>query len=271
MPAENIQNYLDARHQLSADWSSQPQVMRKAIEIAAEWDFRQVNGFSITKDELEHRRMATLSLMVSVLTEMCCAVKPWFCQGMPVDRTAVIERVNCVMHAERGSLESFAEYFIGYLPLYWHFLYISIALAAERSCMAEVHVFGRVTNDLQLKMSHRQVPYVSFGLVEWIGRRDTGHRQYFEVWAWGTAALSLADAEIHKDSRIWVQGFLELVDCTRNGGSEKDKRLKLSLTGWQTKPPRTAQRPARKQSPGAAQPPLPPVEVVDGDRERLPE
>ena len=96
--------------------------------------------------------------------------------------------------------------------------------------MAEVHVFGRVTNDLQLKMSHRQVPYVSFGLVEWIGRRDTGHRQYFEVWAWGTAALSLADAEIHKDSRIWVQGFLELVDCTRNGGSEKDKRLKLSLT-----------------------------------------
>lgn len=154
---------------------------------------------------------------------------------------------------------------------YWHFLYISIALAAERSCMAEVHVFGRVTNDLQLKMSHRQVPYVSFGLVEWIGRRDTGHRQYFEVWAWGTDALSLADAEIHKDSRIWVQGFLELVDCTRNGGSEKDKRLKLSLTGWQTKPPRTAQRPARKQSPGAAQPPLPPVEVVDGDRERLPE
>ena len=92
--------------------------------------------------------------------------------------------------------------------------------------MAEVHVFGRVTNDLQLKMSHRQVPYVSFGLVEWIGRRDTGHRQYFEVWAWGTAALSLANAEIHKDSRIWVQGFLELVDCTRNGGSEKDKRLK---------------------------------------------
>lgn len=137
--------------------------------------------------------------------------------------------------------------------------------------MAEVHVFGRVTNDLQLKMSHRQVPYVSFGLVELIGRRDTGHRQYFEVWAWGTAALSLADAEIHKDSRIWVQGFLELVDCTRNGGSEKDKRLKLSLTGWQTKPPRTAQSPARKQSPGAAQPPLPPVEVVDGDRERLPE
>ena len=118
--------------------------------------------------------------------------------------------------------------------------------------MAEVHVFGRVTNDLQLKMSHRQVPYVSFGLVEWIGRRDTGHRQYFEVWAWGTAALSLADAEIHKDSRIWVQGFLELVDCTRNGGSEKDKRLKLSLTGWQTKPPRTAQRTARKQSPAAA-------------------
>ena len=81
----------------------------------------------------------------------------------------------------------------------------------------------------------------------------------------------LADAEIRKDSRIWVQGFLELVDCTRNGGSERDKRLKLSLTGWQLKSPRTERRPARKQSPGAAQPPLPPMEVVDGDRERLPE
>ena len=32
--------------------------------------------------------------------------------------------------------------------------------------MAEVHGFGRGTNDLQLKMSHRHVPYVSFGLVE---------------------------------------------------------------------------------------------------------
>ena len=81
----------------------------------------------------------------------------------------------------------------------------------------------------------------------------------------------LADADIRKDSRIWVQGFLELVDCTRNGGSERDKRLKLSLTGWQLKSPRTERRPARKQSPGAARPPLPPVEVVDGDRERLPE
>ncbi len=101
--------------------------------------------------------------------------------------------------------------------------------------MAEVHVFGRVTNDLQLKMSHRQVPYVSFGLVEWIGRRDTGHRQYFEVWAWGTDALSLADADIRKDSRIWVQGFLELVDCTRNGGSERDKRLKAQPDGMAVK------------------------------------
>ena len=68
--------------------------------------------------------------------------------------------------------------------------------------MAEVHVFGRVTNDLQLKMSHRQVPYVSFGLVEWIGRRDTGHRQYFEVWAWGTAALS------HLGPRLFGAGGL---------------------------------------------------------------
>jgi len=97
--------------------------------------------------------------------------------------------------------------------------------------MAEVHVFGRVTNDLQLKMSHRQVPYVSFGLVEWIGRRDAGHRQYFEVWAWGTAALSLADAEIHKDSRIWVQGFLELVGLYQKRRKRKGQAAEAQPDG----------------------------------------
>lgn len=35
--------------------------------------------------------------------------------------------------------------------------------------MAEVHVFGRVTNDLQLKMSHRQVPYDRATKLEEIG------------------------------------------------------------------------------------------------------
>lgn len=111
MPAENIQNYLGARHQLSADWASQPKAMRKAIEIAVEWDFRQVNGFSITKDELEHRRMTTLSLMVSVLTEMCCSVKPWFYQDMAIDRTMTLDRVNEVLRSEQGSLAAFSEYF----------------------------------------------------------------------------------------------------------------------------------------------------------------
>ena len=91
--------------------------------------------------------------------------------------------------------------------------------------MAEVHVFGRVTNDLQLKMSHRQGPYVSFGLVEWIGRRDTGHRQYFEVWAWGTDALSLADAEIRKDSRsLW------LIKGNKKKGKAQSRRYQRQAT-----------------------------------------
>ena len=91
--------------------------------------------------------------------------------------------------------------------------------------MAEVHVFGRVTNDLQLKMSHKQVPYVSFGLVEWIGRRDTGHRQYFEVWAWGTDALSLADADIRKDSRSsW------LIKGNKKKGNAQSRRYQRQAT-----------------------------------------
>lgn len=109
---EKVQSYLDTHHELSADWVDYPQIMRKAIETAVEWDFRQACGFSHTKDELEHRRMATLSLMVSILTEMCCAVKPWSYQNMAVDRVMVLERINGVLRTEQGSLAPFAEDFI---------------------------------------------------------------------------------------------------------------------------------------------------------------
>lgn len=110
--AENVQSYLDIHHELSADWANQPRIMRKAIETAVEWDFRQDNGFSYAKDELERRQMATLSLTVSVLTEMCCAAKPWSYQGMAVDRIMALERINGVLRAEQGSLAPFVEDFI---------------------------------------------------------------------------------------------------------------------------------------------------------------
>ena len=97
---------------VSADWANQPRIMRKAIETAVEWDFRQDNGFSYAKDELERRQMATLSLTLSVLTEMCCAAKPWSYQGMAVDRIMALERINGVLRAEQGSLAPFVEDFI---------------------------------------------------------------------------------------------------------------------------------------------------------------
>lgn len=110
--AERVQNDLDVHHEFSTDWAEHPRAMKMAIEKAVEWDFRQVHGFSLTKDELEHRRMTSLSLMISVLTEMCCSAKPWSYQGMAVDRTMVLERINHVLRAEHGSLSSFAEYFV---------------------------------------------------------------------------------------------------------------------------------------------------------------
>lgn len=112
VPEENVQTYLEVYHKLHADWATCPQAMRSAIETAVEWDFRQNNGFSVTKDELEERRMAVLSLMVSVLTEMCCSAKPWSYQNMTVDRTMVLGRVNEILRLEQGLLTAFSEYFI---------------------------------------------------------------------------------------------------------------------------------------------------------------
>lgn len=109
---ENVRTYPDSHHELSADWGDQPRIKRNAIETAVKWDLRQADGFSHTKNKLEHRRMAALSLTVSVLTEMCCSVKLRSYQDMAVDRIMTLERINGVLRTEQGSLAPFAKDFI---------------------------------------------------------------------------------------------------------------------------------------------------------------
>lgn len=140
--------------------------------------------------------------------------------------------------------------------------------------MAQAIAFGRVTTGLELKTSAKSNPYVMFSLAEHIGYGETSHTQYIQVWAWGRLAQHLVKCSVAKERLIWVSGFLELTDYTKNDGVTRDKRLKLTLKDWGFLPGtgRSRQRPASQT--GAADAPTaegPAAEVIDGERDELPE
>lgn len=141
--------------------------------------------------------------------------------------------------------------------------------------MAQVFVFGCVTADLQLKQSQQQTPYVSFDLAEHIGYGSGQRTIYYQVWAWRENALRLIRLKIKKGSMIWLTGSLELVDCTSQSGDVKTKRLKVSLDNcgympnW--KPKHQDEGLPGGQETAAGFNDFPPLEVLDGEREALPE
>ncbi len=149
----------------------------------------------------------------------------------------------------------------------WHFLYIDImALAAERSVMAQAYSIGRVTSDLELKVSVKKVPYLRFTIAERVGYRDSAHMQYIQVWAWDDMAQKLVDTGVKKGSLLRVSGSLELEEYTRQDGVTRDKRLKLRLKDW-------AFASAAKRHEGTPRPKkeVPAPEIINGDLEPLPE
>lgn len=82
--------------------------------------------------------------------------------------------------------------------------------------MAQIHVIGRITADLELKTSERNNPYVCFDIAENIGSRQNLHTQYFQICAWGEDANRLMRACAKKGSLIWVTGSLELEPYQRD-------------------------------------------------------
>ena len=149
----------------------------------------------------------------------------------------------------------------------WRFLYIDImALAAERSVMAQADSIGRVTSDLELKHSVKKVPYLRFTIAERVGYRDSAHTQYIQVWAWDDMALKLAESDVKKGSLLRVSGSLELEEYTKKDGVTRDKRLKLRLKDWGFAS--TAQRQEGTSRP-MKEGPAP--EIINGDLEPLPE
>ena len=136
--------------------------------------------------------------------------------------------------------------------------------------MAQIFAFGRVENDLAPKKSQKDSTYVCFGFTEQTGK---GQFQYYQVWAWDDEVSRLIQLGIKKESRLWITGTQRLVDCTAGRGKEKDKVLKIYLSDFGFLPghfPKESPADFPNDPETAAAAP-PPVEVLDGERESLPE
>ena len=95
--------------------------------------------------------------------------------------------------------------------------------------MAQIFAFGRVENDLVPKKSQKDSTYVCFGFTEQTGK---GQFQYYQVWAWDDEVSRLARLGVKKDSRLWITGTQQLVDCTAGHGKERTKILKIYLSNF---------------------------------------
>lgn len=130
--------------------------------------------------------------------------------------------------------------------------------------MAQLYTVGQVIYDPELKTSAAEKSYLRFTLKEWIGYGASRHPQYTDVWAWGTLAQQLNNAELKVGSIVWVSGSLELESYVKKDGKTHDKRLKLRLKDWgfvmETK---------AKEDHGIPQ--TQSRTTIDGEREPLPE
>lgn len=130
--------------------------------------------------------------------------------------------------------------------------------------MSQLYCTGRVMSELELKTSVKDVPYLCFPIAERVGYGNNAHTQYISVWAWGAMARQLVTDGVGKGSVLWVSGSLELEEYTKKDGVTHDKRLKLKLKDWGFSP---ASQEQRRDPPKN----VPSPEIVDGEREDLPE
>ena len=136
--------------------------------------------------------------------------------------------------------------------------------------MAQIFAFGRVENDLVPQKSQRDSTYVCFGFTEQTGK---GQFQYYQVWAWDDEVSRLMQLGVKKESRLWITGTQRLVDCTAGHGKELTKILKIYLSNFGFLPGCISKEGSTNfpDEPGTADAAPPPVEVLDGERESLPE
>lgn len=137
--------------------------------------------------------------------------------------------------------------------------------------MAQIYVIGHVAEDLVVKKSQKNSPYVCFSFREQIGK---GRMQSYQVWAWNENVSRLTTLGVKKGSLLWLAGTMQLVDCTTDHGKAKTKVMKVFLTNWGYLPTKRSisnQMDAENDTGQMPDPQTPPAEVMDGDRTALPE
>ena len=135
--------------------------------------------------------------------------------------------------------------------------------------MAQIHVFGRVMHDLVPKEGQTKQPYVCFDLME---RNGGNQPDFYQVWARGDAVARLMKLKVRKGSMIWLTGSQKLVDVRQKDGTTV-KKLKIWLTDFGFLPGQSskAKSTSEQHDPDEAAPVPSPSEVMNGDREPLPE
>ncbi len=140
--------------------------------------------------------------------------------------------------------------------------------------MSFIHVVGRVTTELELKVSQRGTAYVRFSLEEIL---RNGRHQRFQVWAYGWDAEYLVKRKVRTGCLLEVSGPVFIEEYTERDGVTPGIRLKIiykdggpvseaaSNSKSKKNPTTTAKTPAPNcQSPS--------TEIqIDGEREPLPE
>ena len=121
--------------------------------------------------------------------------------------------------------------------------------------MAQIVVFGRVMHELVPKEGQSKQQYVCFDLMERSGNTPP---DYYQVWARG--------------DMIWLTGSQKLVDVRQKDGTTV-KKLKIWLTDFGFLPGQSskAKSESEQHDPDEAVPVPSPPEVMNGDREPLPE
>ena len=137
--------------------------------------------------------------------------------------------------------------------------------------MAQIFVLGRVENNLEVKKSQKNSSYVCFYVKEQTGN---GQTQSYQVWAWDTDVSRLIRMGVKKGSLVWLTGTLQMVDSTEDHGKIRPKLLKVYLTNWGYVPlwhSRQNHTTASSDSEILPDMSISSAEVLDGDRESLPE
>ncbi len=135
--------------------------------------------------------------------------------------------------------------------------------------MAQITVFGYVSEDPVPKQSQAKNAYVCFQLREYLGK---GRWQTYQVWAWEPCVQRIIRLNVKRGSFIWLTGRLELVDCTVKQGKEKTKVLKVYCSELGYLPHRKNSQADAEMSTGMMDlPEYPVAQEIDGDRMPLPE